>query len=160
MNYSRKSYRYILTGTADIDSPICNYKMVSQNHFPTNQEYPISQAIRFLVPKDMSIQQNRGLSYSTTTDTRTLKEIEAKIVVKINGRWKESPFGLTLENTQPYRIMPIMMQHDYFITPFGYLDKDRYTFFVNHYALTETSNTSYTQFDKEYKLYAKQNPKE
>lgn len=156
MNYSRKQYRYILTGYADFDSPICNYKMVSQNHFPDDTNNPITQAIRFLLPDNLKLKKVKGAFYSTTKDSRSLRDINAKIVVKMNGRWKESPFDITLDNSQPFSIMPTMMQNDYFMTPMGYLDKDRYTYYVNHYALKEHKE-DYLVFDKAYKKHLKTN---
>lgn len=153
MNYSRKQYRYILTGYADFDSKICDYKLVSQNHFPDDTNNPITQTIRFLLPDNLKLKKVKGSFYSITKDTRSLREIDAKLTVKMNGRWKESPFGITLDNSQPYNIMPVMMQNNYFITPMGYLDKNRYTYYVNHYALEHQNETDYLKFNKAYKKH-------
>lgn len=163
MNYSRKSYRYLLVGKADIDKPISDFQLISQNHFPSDTENPIVAAIRFLVPDDMKMTQKKGMYYSTTQDTRTLRELNAHLVVKINGRWKENPFDTTLDETQPYNVHQLMTKNRLCITPFGYLEEKRFRYFVNIYTpKCYTSNDTYNyktywEFEKEWKVWEKNN---
>lgn len=161
MNYSRKTYRYILNGRIDINKPICEYKLVSQNHFPNDTNI----AVRFLLPDDMKVSQEKGSSYSHTEDTRTLEELGAEIVVKMNGRWKPSPFDISLRTTQPYLVHDIMVKNGYYISYYGYLDAARYKYFIDQYTKKCTLQTSdseepkinyqsYPEFDTSFKKQA------
>lgn len=152
MNYTRKIYRYLLNGIVSLNDPISQYKIVAQNKFPIQDGFPIAYAIRFLVPDDLKLKQQKGTSYSITQDTRSLADLQAHIVIKINGRWKENPFGLSLENIQPHQIHMEMLRQGYFITPFGYLDKARYLYYHYEYPnlQTEEDKSSVWVFEKHF----------
>lgn len=163
MKYNRQTYRYILSGTIHPDDMISKYKIIAQNKFPEENGFPISQAIRFLLPSDMALKQTKGESFSTTEDARTLRDIDAKIVVKVNGRWKESFLGMSITNTSLGEINNIMKKNQYYISPYGYLDNDRYRYFVNHYSISSAVKNedgsiifnygTYNDFDNAYKTY-------
>lgn len=156
MNYERKLYRYILNGMIDLHEPVSQYKIVAQNKFPNDKNLPIGHAVRFLVPNDMKLKQQRGTSYSTTEDTRTLEELQCKLVIKINGRWKENPFGLSLANVQPHQILSEMLRKGYLLTPIGYLDKEHYLFYTYHYQNeNDTEKRNVQQFEKQFQSYKK-----
>ena len=157
MNYSRKSYRYLLVAQVNLDDKICNYKLISQNHFPNDPDDPNIKAIRFLVPDDMKLKQKKGEYYSVTNDQRTLRELNVHLVVKINGRWKENPFDTTLDEIQPYNVHELMTRHHLYITQFGYLEENRFKFFVDIYCKRCVRDdgtyeyTSYWDFEKQWK---------
>lgn len=150
MNYTRKIYRYILNGIVNLNEPIANYKIIAQNKFPNQEDYPIAQAVRFLLPNDLKLKPQKGTSYSTTEDTRTLADLQAHLVIRINGRWKEDPLGLSLSNTQPHKIHMEMLRKGYFITEFGYLNKERYLYYNYQYPQLQTDEdkTSIWTFEK------------
>ena len=158
MNYTRKTYRYILNGRVNPNQQISQYKLVSQNHFPNDTNI----AIRFLLPSDMQITQEKKASYSITKDERTLTDLNAEIVVKMNGRWKANPFGISLKTTQPYLVHDIMTKNGYYISYYGYLDAQRYKYFIDQYTKECTSDSStpdnpkinyqsYPEFDTAFK---------
>lgn len=156
LNYQRKIYRYILNGTVNLNDSISKYKLIAQNKFPNDDNLPIGHAVRFLVPNDMKIKQQRGTTYSTTEDTRTLTELDCKLVIKINGRWKENPFGLSLTNIQPHQILPEMLRKGYLLTAIGYLDREHYLYFTYHYTYqTEEEKRNVQRFEKQFQIYKK-----
>ena len=165
MNYSRKSYRYLLVAQANPDDKICNYKLVSQNHFPNDPDDPNIKAIRFLVPDDMKLKQKKGEYYSITEDQRTLRKLDAHLVVKINGRWKENPFHTTLDEVQPCNVHELMVRNHLYITPFGYLEESRFKFFVDVYCERCVRDdgthkyTTYWEFEKQWKNWKNEHKK-
>lgn len=152
MQYKRNIYRYILNPIVDLNTPISAYKIVAQNKFPTEDDYPILYAVRFQVPTDMRIIPKKGTTYAKTEDNRTLAELNAHLVIKINGKWKESPQGLSLQTTQPHQVHQEMLRLGYFVSQFGYLDKDRYLYYNYEYPMWETTEdkSSILTFEKGY----------
>lgn len=82
----KKRIRYILCGRADPDDPICHFRLVSAPMLSVNSDHG---ALRVILPEDLKLTKLSCDPYSTTDDTRTLRQLGAIPVVKVNGRWTE-----------------------------------------------------------------------
>lgn len=152
-NYKRNLYRYILNGIVDPETSISQYHLIAQNHFPEDQNHPITEAVRIPIPTNLKLKHKRGNLYNTTDDKRSLADLHAALVVKINGRWKENPFGWTLKTMQPAHVMQAMLRNQYYYTILGYMDKDRYRFFINHYSQNPENQMETQAFEKQYQNF-------
>ena len=131
MNYSRASYRYILDNTVDLTRPIRDYHIVAQNKFPKNSN--ISHAIRIPIQNTKQLIRCKGQSYSILDSDQSLAETGCQLVIRLNGRWKADPLGLNLTNTQPSQVPEAMRRCGWLLTPFGYLDRDRFLYYTYQY---------------------------
>lgn len=87
----RTRYRYITCGLAKMSDPVCDFRLIGG----TNMSFAIS-AIRICIPDDMVLKKDPS-GYSTTSDKRPLKELDAIPIVRINGKFKPFPSLINVE---------------------------------------------------------------
>ena len=80
-----KKYRYVVAGNADPDAPASAYGLVAPNRVP------FDTGIRIEIPEDMELDRDQTDSYATTGDSRTLRRLGAKAMVRVERRWREFP---------------------------------------------------------------------
>jgi len=80
-------YRYILSADT-IDTLVRNCQLLAGNAVGT---LAIPNAFRISIPVDMTLQKWTFDLYSTTEDSRSLRELGAIPMVKIKGRWRHMP---------------------------------------------------------------------
>ena len=79
-------YRYITCGIAVESDPAANFRLISSKYIKTN-----SNVIRIEIPADMKLNKLSCDCYSTTEDHRTLADLRAIPMIKVNGRWRLAP---------------------------------------------------------------------
>ena len=77
--------RYITCGVANQDEPISNFRLIAGCTFGYINA---CSALRVELPPDLKLIRSKWDRYSTTDDPRTLHQLGAVPVVKIDGRWK------------------------------------------------------------------------
>lgn len=80
--------RYILSGLANPDEPISCFRLVAATMLRGDSDH---EALRVVLPDDLTLNKYTCDSYSTTEDARTLQELGATPVVKVDGKWTEMP---------------------------------------------------------------------
>lgn len=75
-----KRYRYILAKCEPSD-PICNYRLVSSAYIASVAREPGRVYIRVWIPDDMKLHKAACDIYSTTDDTRTIKELGYDLIM-------------------------------------------------------------------------------
>ncbi len=79
-------YRYVLFSSASLDDQVCRCELM-----PGNSISFVAKAIRFAAPDNMKLSKHPCDIYSKTEDRRTLRELGAIPIVKINGCWRKMP---------------------------------------------------------------------
>lgn len=77
---SRRHFRYILGKHKD-STPISSVQIYSGYHIGFLTRIPGARYIRFVLPDDMELVKDEKYVHYTTTDTRTLSDLEYDILV-------------------------------------------------------------------------------
>lgn len=116
--------RYITCGLADPDEPISHFRLIAGCTFGYIHA---DSALKVELPPDLKLTPSRWDRYSTTEDARTLRQLGAVPVVKVNGKWKRMP-----------ELWPAYQPHEWYkvlwkekglygtLSPRGYLNLERY----------------------------------
>lgn len=116
--------RYITCGLADPDEPISHFRLIAGCTFGYIHA---DDALRVELPPDLKLTQSKWDRYSTTDDPRTLRQLGAVPVVKVDGKWKRMP-----------ELWPAHQPHEWYevlrkekglygtLSPCGYLNLERY----------------------------------
>lgn len=82
-------YRYITCGTCKPSDPICHFRLISHRYIGSVQKEAGSIYIRVRIPDDLQLEKWSCDEYSTTEDTRSIKELGYNYVVTMwNGKRK------------------------------------------------------------------------
>lgn len=81
-----KRYRYITCGIAVETDSVANFRLIASKYIKTN-----SNVIRIEIPDNMKLSKLSCDCYSTTEDHRTLADLSATPMIKVNGRWRLAP---------------------------------------------------------------------
>ena len=84
MPATKNKIRYITSGMATQDGRISDFDLLANNRL-----FNARTAIKVSIPDDLKLEKNDG--FSTTRDTRTLSQLDAVPVAKVNGAWVEMP---------------------------------------------------------------------
>ena len=115
----RRRYRYILSGTVKSKDKISDFRLISKNTSPYS-----NSAIRVFIPDDMELKKWRCDNYSTTSDGRTLEELEYDVLIKVNGKFIKRN---DLKKHEPHEYYEILINEGYLITPkLGYVAVEQY----------------------------------
>lgn len=120
-------YRYITNGTASPYDSLDNFRLVSGNKL-----YGEVDVIRVEIPENIKLDKFICDSYSTTDDKTALKDLNPKVVIRVNGRMKVSTelTKLWLEGiVAPHEFCEYMGGFGYYINlRFGYITKSQMNF--------------------------------
>lgn len=115
----RRRYRYILSGAVEPKDKISDFRLISKNPLLYS-----NSAIRVFIPDDMELEKWRCDDYSTTSDGRTLEELEYDVVIKVNGKFIKRN---DLKKHAPHEYHEILIDEGYFIVPeLGYVTVEQY----------------------------------
>lgn len=123
-----KRVRYIGSGLADPDDPISDFQLVAGCILGRTTT---SEALRIELPANLELDKCKGDRYSTTEDSRTLEQLGAVPVVKVDGQWTQMP-DLWPEH-QPADWCKVLRARGFYGTQSerGYLAQDRYKEYIN-----------------------------
>lgn len=80
---AKKRYRYITCVDTNLDDPVSKFRLIGgSNMFPSSGW----GTIRIEIPDDMVLEKWNCDPYSTTEDTRKIKDLNPCVSVRINGR--------------------------------------------------------------------------
>ena len=116
--------RYITCGLANPNEPISNFKLIEGCTFGYVN---VSDALRVELPSDLKLTQSKLDRCSTTNDPRTLIQLGAVPVVKVDGNWKRMPELWPAHQTHEWHDV-LREKKDLYGTPSpcGYLNRERY----------------------------------
>lgn len=115
----RRRYRYILSGKVKPKDKISDFRLISKNTSPYS-----TSAIRVFIPDDMELEKWRCDNYSTTSDGRTLEELEYDVLIKVNGKFIKRN---DLKKHEPHEYYEILINEGYLIVPkLGYVTVEQY----------------------------------
>lgn len=81
-----RRYRYISCGLTDIDDPICYFRLISGREIKQ-----LLELVRVSIPDDMVLIKYPGELYSTTDDTRQIKNLNPVPVINIKKGLDKKP---------------------------------------------------------------------
>lgn len=84
LDHNPKRIRFILSGLADPAEPIRNFRLVAASRLDVKYHHT---ALRVVLPVDLELTKYSCDPYSTTEDQRTLRQLSAIPIVKVNGKW-------------------------------------------------------------------------
>ena len=123
MSGKRPRYRYI---TNDVITPgfaISAYELKAANQITADT----MSAVRVAIPKDMPVKYVPAWHCSSTTDERTLDELNYEVIIRVRGRWKVMQ---ELKGVQPFDYHKELKKYGYHKTGIGYLTHAQYHKFV------------------------------
>ena len=127
-----KRYRYITTGIASPSDKLSTFRLVGGN-----QLYGNLDAIRVTIPEDVELIKYDCDNYSTTECAYFLKDLNPKVMIRINGRFRENA-ELTskwlYQELAPHQFHDYMESLGYYIyLRFGYITGDMFKFCSDHH---------------------------
>lgn len=123
-----KRVRYIGSGLADPDDPVSDFRLVAGCILGRTNT---SEALRIDLPANLELDKCKGDRYSTTKDSRTLEQLGAVPVVKVDGQW--TPMPDLWPKHQPADWSKVLRARGFYGTSSerGYLERDRYEEYLN-----------------------------
>ena len=75
-----KRYRYIMSGKCSPDDQVSDFRLIASNYLCTNRG---DSLIRIEIPDDMELEKYRCDTYSTTSDTRLIRDLNPVVLTHV-----------------------------------------------------------------------------
>ena len=104
-----KRYRYITNGSCTPNESVSSYRLIGGNNINHHLD-----AIRIEIPDDMELEKWSCDSYSTTEDTRLIKDLNPCVLVRVNMKmtyFDDLQKAWLANKVEPYEFGQYMEQH-------------------------------------------------